>query len=108
MHAAMELGMPFPNRDRRSNDASLDGLTLARSVGMKRKVDQLSDAWNSGDQIAALRIAARFFDRSADAKTFKRGMDAHNNPAFYQQIGKEPEQLIKTALSVLARRFGPG
>jgi hypothetical protein len=27
-----------------------------------------------------LRIAARFFDRSADTKTFKRGMDAHNNP----------------------------
>jgi len=75
---------------------------------MKRKVDELRDAWNSGDQIGALRIAARFFDRSTKTKTFKRGIDAHNNPAFYRQIGKEPEQLIKTALNVLARRFGLG
>jgi hypothetical protein len=29
----------------------------------------------AGDQIRALRIAAWFFDRSADTKTFKRGMD---------------------------------
>jgi hypothetical protein len=75
---------------------------------MKRKVDQLRDAWNAGDQIAALRIAARFFDSSADTKTFKRGMAAHHHPAFYRQIGKEPEQLIKTALNRLARRFGLG
>jgi hypothetical protein len=54
---------------------------------MKRKVDRIRDAWNSGDQISALRIAARFFDRSTDAKIFKRGMAAHNNPAFYRQIG---------------------
>src|SRR5262249_7807762 len=70
-----------------------------RGAGMKRKVDQIRDAWNTGDQIGALRIAARFFDRSAETKTFKRGMAAHNNPAFYPQIGKEPQQLIKTALN---------
>jgi hypothetical protein len=46
---------------------------------MKRKVDQIRDAWNTGEQIAALRIAARFFDRSADTMQFKRGMDAHNH-----------------------------
>ena len=75
---------------------------------MKRKVDQLRDTWNAGDQIGALRIAARFFDRSAETILFKRGMDAHNNPVFCRQISKEPEQLIKTALNVLARRFGLG
>jgi hypothetical protein len=56
---------------------------------LKRKVDQIRDAWTAGDQIGALRIAARFFDRSADTKIFKRGMDAHNNPGFYRQLGKE-------------------
>ena len=35
-------------------------------------------------------------------------MDAHNNPAFYRQIGKEPEQISRNALNVLARRFGLG
>jgi hypothetical protein len=47
----------------------------------------------NGDRIGALRIAARFFDRSNDTKMFKRGMTAHNNPGFYWQLGKDPEQL---------------
>jgi hypothetical protein len=47
-----------------------------------------------------LRIAARFFDRSADTKTFKRGMDAHNNPDFYRQLGNVPEQIVRSARGV--------
>jgi hypothetical protein len=53
-----------------------------------------------------LRIAARFFDRSDDTKTFKRGIDAHNHPDFYRQLGKEPQQITKNALETLADRFG--
>ena len=64
---------------------------------MNRKTDQIRAAWASGDQIRALRIAAWFFDRSADTKTFKRGMDAYNNPDFYRQLGRDPEQLTGTA-----------
>jgi hypothetical protein len=45
-------------------------------------------------RIGALRIAARFFDRSEATKTFKRGMDAHNNPGFYRQLGKDPDLLL--------------
>jgi hypothetical protein len=78
---------------------------LDRSVGMKRKVDQLRDAWNTGDQIAALRIAAQFFDRSNTTKTFQRGMNAYNHPQFYRQIGQEPQELITSALDLLAKRF---
>jgi hypothetical protein len=32
-------------------------------------------------------------------------MDAHNHPAFYRQIGKEPRELVTAALEILARRF---
>jgi hypothetical protein len=53
----------------------------------------------------ALRIAARFFDRSASTKTFKRGIGAHNNPGFYRQLGEDPEQIVDDALNVLAKRF---
>ena len=73
---------------------------------MNRKTDQIRAAWAAGDQIRALRIAARFFDRSADTRTFKRGMDAYNNPGFYQQLGKNPEQLTTAALELLAMKFG--
>jgi len=73
---------------------------------MNRKTDQIRTAWAAGDQIGALRIAARFFDRSTDTKTFKRGMDAYNNPNFYRQPGKDPEGLMAAALEVLAKGFG--
>ena len=69
------------------------------------KTDQIRAAWAAGDQIGALRIAARFFDRSSDTKTFKRGIGAYNNPDFYRQLGKDPEQLVGAALDTLKRRF---
>ena len=73
---------------------------------MDRKTDQVRIAWSTGDRVGALRIAARFFDRSADTMTFKRGMDAYNNPDFYRQVGKDPEQLMAVALELLVRKFG--
>jgi len=72
---------------------------------MNPKTDQIRAAWAAGNQIAALRVAARFFDRSMDTKTFKRGMDAYNNPRFYLQLGKNPEQLTTAALQLLAMKF---
>jgi hypothetical protein len=47
----------------------------------------------------------RFFDRSTDTKIFKRGMDAYNNPDFYRQLGKDPEQLTAAAFELLAKKF---
>jgi hypothetical protein len=69
------------------------------------KCDKIRAAWAAGDQIGALRIAARFFDRSEATKTFKHGMDAHNNPGFYRQLGKDPDLLLSGALDLLARTF---
>ena len=69
------------------------------------KTNQIRAAWHAGDRIGALRIAARFFDRSIDTVTFKRGMSAHNHPGFYRQLGKDPEQIVRDALDVLAKRF---
>ena len=72
---------------------------------MNSKISKVRSAWASGDRVGALRIAARFFDRSADTKSFKRGMNAHNYPEFYRQIGKNPEQILAEALENLANRF---
>ena len=70
---------------------------------MNCKTNQIRTAWHAGDRISALRIAARFFDRSIDTVTFKRGMNAHNHPGFYRQLGKDPEQLTQAALELLAK-----
>jgi hypothetical protein len=69
------------------------------------KTDQIRTAWATRDRIGALRVAARFFDRSEDTRAFKRGMDANNHPGFYRQIGQEPQELVAAALEILARRF---
>jgi hypothetical protein len=70
------------------------------------KTEKIRAAWAAGDYIAALRIASRFFDRSDATKAYKRGLDAHNNPQFYRQIGKDPDLLLAMALKLLAKRFG--
>jgi hypothetical protein len=69
------------------------------------KVDKIRAAWAAGDRIGALRIAVRFFDRSTATKTFKRGMAAHNNPDFYRQLGRVPEQIVTDALAAFQARF---
>jgi hypothetical protein len=73
---------------------------------MISKSDGIGAAWAGGDRIGALRIAARFFDRSAMTKVFKRGMDAYNHPGFYRQLGRDPDRMIAEVLDTLARRFG--
>lgn len=72
---------------------------------MYRKTDKIRAAWGVGDQIGALRIAARFFDRSATTIIFKRGIAANEHPDFYRQLGHQPEQITQSALDVLAKRF---
>jgi hypothetical protein len=72
---------------------------------MRSKTDQIRSAWFRGDRIAALRIAARFFDRSNETMIFKRGMDANNHPSFYRQLGKVPQELVAAALALLQKRF---
>jgi hypothetical protein len=69
------------------------------------KCSKICEAWASGDRIGALRIAARFFDRSVDTQIFKRGMDAHNHPDFYRQLRQDPNQLTAMALQLLATKF---
>ena len=69
------------------------------------KCSKIREAWASGDRIAALRIAARFFDRSEATQIFKRGMNAFNNPEFYRQLRQDPDQITTAALHLLARKF---
>jgi hypothetical protein len=65
---------------------------------MRAKIELLREAWAAGDKIAALRIASRFFDRSPETKLFQRGWDAHSNPGFYCQLGRDPEAITAEPL----------
>ena len=39
------------------------------------KCGHIREVWARGDRIGALRVAARFFDRSIETQIFKRGMN---------------------------------
>src|SRR5262249_46372443 len=71
------------------------------------KSQRIRDALEGNDWVAALRLASRFHDRSSDTVMFKRGFDAYHHPGFYRQLGKDPDQLVTTAVALLRRRFGP-
>jgi transposase len=53
---------------------------------MRCKSDQIRDAWTRGDRIGALRIAARFYDRSDDTLVFKRGMARMMRVGLYRPV----------------------
>ena len=79
---------------------------VSRSVpAMLSKSDQIRAAWAAGDQMGALRIAARFFDRSPETAVIRRGWEAHGNPAFYRQIGKDPAAMTQAGLDALAAKL---
>lgn len=79
-------------------------LFVEQAAGLTCKVEKIRAVWAAGDQ-SALRIAARFFERSKATKTFKRGMGAYNHPNFYRQLGQSPEKIVANALAVLQVRF---
>ena len=53
---------------------------------METKTQLIKTALVHGDWLSALRVAARFYDRSDDTIIFKRGFDAYQNPDFYRQL----------------------
>jgi hypothetical protein len=59
--------MSLTNRELISTEVSnLSARSRSHRVAeVNRKTDQIRAAWAAGDQIRALRIAARFFDRTA-------------------------------------------
>ena len=70
------------------------------------KISKLRAAWAAGDKTGALRIAARFHDRSAETKAFQRAANAVNNPGFYRQLGRDPDELREAAYDAMAKKFG--
>ena len=72
---------------------------------METKLSKLKAAWHAGDQIGALRIAARFPALGDAKKAISQAWAAAQNPAFYRQLGHDPEQLVNDGLQALAARY---
>lgn len=72
---------------------------------MDTKLSKLKAAWHAGDQIGALRIAARFPVLGDAKKAITQAWAAVQNPAFYRQLGHDPEQLVSEGLEAMAARY---
>jgi hypothetical protein len=72
---------------------------------MQSKTDLIKTTLARGDWVSALRVASRFHDRSDDTMAFKRGFDAFQHGDFYRQLGKDPDELIHSAVERLQARF---
>jgi hypothetical protein len=66
---------------------------------METKTELIKSSLASGDWLSALRVTSRFHDRSEDTLSFKRGFDAYQNPDFYRQLGKSPDELMRNGKS---------
>jgi hypothetical protein len=72
---------------------------------MKTKIEQLRSMWIQGDQIGALRMAAKFPRLGDEREAITRGWEASRNPAFYRQIGRDPEALVDAGLEALVAKY---
>ena len=72
---------------------------------MESKLSKLKAAWHGGDQIEALRIAARFPALGDAKKAITQAWAAVQNPSFYRQLGHDPEQLVNNGLEAIATRY---
>lgn len=69
------------------------------------KLDKLKTHAAAGDWQGALRIAARFPQLGDHKAAIKRAHEAFIRPAFYRQIGRDPEVLIAEGIAALRSRY---
>ena len=72
---------------------------------MQRKIDTLRNLMDAGDWPAAIRFAAKFPRLGTERDAILRAKVALNNPKFYRQIGRSPQQLLGEATNALKLRF---
>lgn len=72
---------------------------------METKLSKLVAAALAGDWQTAIRIAARFPDLGEQRDAIKRAHEVQFNPAFYQQLGFEPEALFAAGVEALKARY---
>ena len=60
----------------------------------------------SGDEIGALRLAARFPSLGAHQERITRAWAARINPVIYRQMGQNPTALFRDGISAIKERYG--
>lgn len=72
---------------------------------MQSKSDKIREALRAGETGKAISLASKFFDRSGETRVYQQAQSANTNPAFYRQIGKDPDAIVRDAVAALTLRF---
>ena len=72
---------------------------------METKLAKLKAAFAAGDHIGALQIAARFPQLGEQKEHVTRAWAAVQNPQFYREIDRDPDQLIAAGIAALRERY---
>ncbi len=78
---------------------------MGYAPSMETKLSKLKAAYAAGDYREALRIAARFPQLGAEKEAICRAWQAIQSPAFYREIGRDPELLIAQGVAALKKRY---
>ncbi len=70
------------------------------------KLSQLKQHMADGDSRAALKLAASFSQLGQQKVAITRAWNAITSPAFYREIGRNPDKLIEQGLEAIQERYG--
>lgn len=69
------------------------------------KLSKLKACYAAGDLVGALRVAARFPQLGDEKEAITRAWAAVGNPAFYRELGQDPDALFRLGIDALRRRY---
>jgi hypothetical protein len=72
---------------------------------METKIARLKAAYADGDYAETLRIAARFPRLGVEKEPITRAWAALQNPAFYRDLGLDPDELVVAGIAAVRRRY---
>lgn len=72
---------------------------------MDTKLNKIRSLAAVGDWKAALRIAARFADLGEHRAAIVRAHEVSHSPAFYSQLGVDPEKALAAGVEALRSRY---
>ena len=75
-------------------------------ANMETKLEQLRALMADGDWHGALRMAARFQRLGQHKRAIERGWEALVRPAFYRELGRDPEAVVAAGVEALRERYG--
>lgn len=72
---------------------------------METKLNKIRCLAEGGDWAGALRIAARFADLGEHRAAIVRAHEVSHSPAFYRQLGVDPEKALAAGVEALRARY---